>query len=317
MKLLTLSLLVVGAFSAPSFAATASAQPSEPPAPQTLPLVKPLDTATSKKLDWHYDKVSTVEYVVTGVSIVGVIVANTAFSKTGEANWRGGILVDSPVMGFGRSESSEGRERAARASDYLLYTMSVWPFLDAGVALGRGAGETAFQMSMINAMSFSVNGLVTELFKGLVKRERPWVTNQCSSPEMQGDPSCRDTKSFLSGHSSIAFTGAGLVCAHHQALPLYGHPVADGAACAVALAAATATGALRVVSDKHYTSDVFAGAALGLASGYLLPKILHYGGIFRSTSEDHATKKHPTIAWSAAPMAMPGGAMMTVSGVVF
>jgi hypothetical protein len=37
-------------------------------------------------------------------------------------------------------------------------------------------------------------------------------------------------QSFISGHTLMAFTGAGLICAHHSHLPLYGGgvPVVEG-----------------------------------------------------------------------------------------
>src|SRR5262249_47322288 len=33
----------------------------------------------------------------------------------------------------------------------------------------------------------------------------------------------------------------------------------------------------RILSDNHWTTDVALGAAVGVASGYLLPSLLHYG----------------------------------------
>jgi PAP2 superfamily len=46
-----------------------------------------------------------------------------------------------------------------------------------------------------------------------------------------------------------------------------GETAADAAVCPVALAVAGTTGVLRVVADKHYASDVIAGAALGALVG--------------------------------------------------
>jgi membrane-associated phospholipid phosphatase len=148
-----------------------------------------------------------------------------------------------------------------------------------------------------------------------VRRERPFKTAYCS--ENPSDPDCAsgDSSSFLSGHASTAFTGAGLVCAHHGAMPLYGNKIADTGACATALAAATVTGGLRIVADKHYASDVIAGAALGLASGWLMPKLLHYTSW--GTPPEEQAKKKGGIAWSVAPVATKGGAMVMVNGVTF
>jgi membrane-associated phospholipid phosphatase len=91
------------------------------------------------------------------------------------------------------------------------------------------------------------------------------------------DPLCNAGAyaSFPSGHTSAAMTGAGLICAHHGALPLYGGAW-DVAACAEGLTVATTVGVLRIMADRHYASDVLTGGAIGFFSGYGLPMLLHY-----------------------------------------
>lgn len=275
-----------------------------------------------RRLEWNRARFSTGHYVATGVLLGGFVGANLLLEDRAP-RWRGGILVDQHVMQLGRADSAEGRMRASRASDYLMGGLLLWPYVDGAVAwAAHGSADAAWQMSMINTQAFALTALVSMAIKRTVRRERPFVTNECTTPESQSDPRCRDSGSFLSGHAAFAFTGAGLVCAHHENLPLYGGGVADTLACGTALAAAAATSALRVVADAHYTSDVFAGAALGLASGYLLPKILHYGGLWRTTRasdarEDRAARAKSGIVWSAMPMATPGGAMLSFSGVFF
>ncbi|HKO91027.1 MAG TPA: phosphatase PAP2 family protein, partial [Polyangiaceae bacterium] len=97
----------------------------------------------------------------------------------------------------------------------------------------------------------------------------PEYSSKCDSSSLN--------KSFLSGHTAIAFTGAGLMCAHHQHLPLYGGGAADIATCWAALAAASAASVMRITSDNHYATDVLLGAGIGLTSGYVLQRWLHYG----------------------------------------
>jgi hypothetical protein len=281
---------------APPALAQSSAEPEPAPAAK-------LEDHT-KKLEWKHPKFSTVEYIATGTLLAGLGAAQM-FMKPPETNWRGGILVDQQMIGLGKAETTDGQRAAQRASDVMLYGMFAWPYLDAGVALARNSPEVAWQMSLINTQSHALTGLATFLIKRTVGRERPNESNNSS---------------FLSGHASTAFTSAGLVCAHHSANPIYGNKYADTGACVTALMAATATGSLRVVGNVHYASDVFAGATLGLLSGWLLPKIVHYGGFSSSTSSDVAKKKYeprPIVAWTAAPVAIPGGAMVTVSGITF
>jgi len=267
------------------------------------------------QLEWTHPTFSTYEYIASGTMLAGLGAA-TLLMKDEAPRWRGGVLVDDQSREFGVARTEAGRVEAARVSDYLLYSMAVWPYLDAAVAMGGGHTKTGWQMSLINTQSFITTGLLTFLIKNTTRRERPFKTALCT--DNPNDPRCEDLSgagSFLSGHASTAFTGAGLVCAHHGAMPLYGNKIADTSACAVALAAATVTGGLRVVADKHYTSDVMAGAVLGLASGWLMPKLLHYTSW--GTPPEEQAKKKGGIAWSVAPVATKGGAMIMVNGVTF
>jgi hypothetical protein len=43
-----------------------------------------------------------------------------------------------------------------------------------------------------------------------------------------------------------------------------------------ALLLASATGVLRIAADDHYASDVIVGALVGIAAGYLFPKLAYY-----------------------------------------
>lgn len=77
-----------------------------------------------------------------------------------------------------------------------------------------------------------------------------------SSPGERPDHS--NDNSFPSGHTSTAFQGASFIHLRYgflKGLPAYG--------------VATFVGYSRVHADKHYVSDVVAGAALGTLSTYL------------------------------------------------
>ena len=272
---------------------------------------KPLDKPGSK-IEWkERPRFSTTEYVSTAVLAAGTITASLIRSKDSTPNWRGGVLVDDGVVGFARADEKERRAQVAQVSDYFLYGMIAFPYLDATyVATAKGSPDAAMQMALINTESFMISGLTTTLIKMAVKRERPYVSRCDPSTE-----NCVGNDSFLSGHTSMTFTSAGHTCAHHQALGIYGSSVADGAACVAALGMATATGAMRIIADKHFASDVFAGAALGLASGYLVPKLLHYGGFSSSSNgSDIAKKAQKKFLWSAAPVPTRSGAMLAING---
>jgi membrane-associated phospholipid phosphatase len=67
-----------------------------------------------------------------------------------------------------------------------------------------------------------------------------------------------------------------LNCAHHANLALYGDDTLDALACAFGLSTATVTGVMRIVSDRHYATDVMVGAIIGLGVGYGLPAGVYY-----------------------------------------
>lgn len=83
--------------------------------------------------------------------------------------------------------------------------------------------------------------LGTDLIKVLVHRTRP-----CAPDCGTSDPN----KSFPSGHTSLAFT-------------------ATGDRLALTLTLASATGYFRMASNRHWLTDVVAGAAIGSAATFI------------------------------------------------
>ena len=148
-----------------------------------------------------------------------------------------------------------GKDFKTNADDFLL-------FVPIGqIYLGKSFGFTPkndFQHQTINIAIANVMAVsVTEVLKRTVKEERP-------------DQS--DDLSFPSGHTSIAFTNAALLYYEYKDSNLW--YASSG------FLFATATGVLRIANNKHYTSDVLAGAGIGLASGL----IVSYWNPFKSVT---------------------------------
>jgi membrane-associated phospholipid phosphatase len=236
-------------------------------------------TASAEPSMWqpHWPKFRPAEIAFTAGSTVQVAMATFLFHPA-KRNFEGGILFDEAVRDGIRLRTRDGRTAAATVSDMMYYALLAYPLLDAPiVAKVRGDSDTAVQTLAINFESYAVAGAYAIAAEKL-GRARP-MAGECDR-DPSYDRRCSDTDRLntgnVSGHTALAFTGAGLACAHHLHLPLYGGGAADVTACVASVTLAATSGVLRVMSDNHYTTDVLLGAALGLGSGYLLPRLLHY-----------------------------------------
>jgi membrane-associated phospholipid phosphatase len=104
---------------------------------------------------------------------------------------------------------------------------------------------------------------VTRAVKILAGRQRPYA--HFGVPEDE-----EDNVSFPSGHTSRAFSvaAAAAVVAHERGYA--SEPYVIGAGAAIGVAA----GYLRIAADRHYITDVVAGAALGTAVGFAVPFLM-------------------------------------------
>jgi membrane-associated phospholipid phosphatase len=122
------------------------------------------------------------------------------------------------------------------------------PFVGALFVAGRFSPQGRFRAATYDfAQAMIVNGAYSGLLKYSVKRERP-------------DGS--DSLSFPSGHTSTAFSLAAVADQHYGwkvALPAY--------------VLASGIGLSRIEKDKHYLSDVLAGATLGIIVGRTVARL--------------------------------------------
>jgi len=274
-------------------------------------------TRSQRQLTWQRDwpRFSPAEFALTGSLLLGTGVL--LVTDTGdEPNWRGPVLFDESVRDVLRGGTPATREAAQTASDAFYYAGLAYPYLVDVVAvawLTRESPDVAGQMALIDTEAFAVTGFLSFLSNATLKRERP-SRRECSAGKPDPIfPACDDSgpsEAFYSGHTGIAFTGAGLICMHHAHLALYGSGPGGTITCAASLAGATLGGALRVVADQHYASDVIAGGAIGLAFGLVVPW-LHYGP---AASGADATATAVVASWSARPTFSSTSAALVLDG---
>jgi hypothetical protein len=204
------------------------------------------------------------------------------------ATWTKPILFDTWARNVLRGRTAAVQSFASTSSDFMFKAGALVPFLVddyfGALSLHENA-DVAWQLTVMDLQSFGVAGLASLAAEHGVGRARPY-TLSCGGPadvelDAQGHllHTCggsNDFRSFFSGHATSTATAAGLVCIHHQHLPLFGGGFADLAPCLLMIGVSVTAGVLRLVYDEHWTSDVIAGWVDGALAGYVLPWALHF-----------------------------------------
>jgi len=110
-------------------------------------------------------------------------------------------------------------------------------------------------LTQIEAMA--VNGIITDLIKTGVGRQRPAAYYETRD---EGDDA---NMSFISGHTSFAFSiGTSTAMMLTRSYPEYKNSI-----WVTSMTLAAATGYFRIAADKHYMTDVLCGAITGYVVG--------------------------------------------------
>ena len=241
-------------------AAAVAAEPTQRASTPALPSAPPPKPSSLWRDEWPQFRASEmITTIVAGLG-VGTIVL---IGPSKNPRWTGGILFDDAVRNALRARSPHAVHTYRRIGDYSYHLSPLLPLVDALVVstIGHSDSKLAGNLIGVTLEAYSYSGLAAFIATESSARQRP-------------DGS--DTQSFFSGHAAISATGAGLTCADHSRIPLWGNPVADVAACVLASLNALTTATTRVVADRHYASDVILGAGVGFGFGYSVPVLLHY-----------------------------------------
>ena len=174
--------------------------------------------------------------------------------------------------------NSSKMDNAAFTSDLLLYgafigTIPLVPYFS------NYNYSKALKMSL-NVIS--LNGIITNLVKMTVQRQRP---DSFYKTRADADDSFR---SFFSGHTSATFA----LGTSNAILLSEAYPEKRKLIWFTNLSLATATGYLRIAGDKHYLSDVFCG---GIAGYFLAKYVYKKTNVIDTTLGFSYYKKHPII----------------------
>ncbi|MCB9002329.1 MAG: phosphatase PAP2 family protein [Bacteroidales bacterium] len=162
------------------------------------------------------------------------------------------VLITYGIVGFNnpklkswnvdtRDEVLEDIDRKYHIDDYFQYVPSVTVYFldDAGLK----AKHSFWDRTAILASSFVLQTMVVQTLKYTTKVERPDSSNM---------------NSFPSGHTTLAFSGAEFLWQEYKE-----HSIWIGVA---GYAVASSIGIARVINNKHWLTDVFAGAGIGILS---------------------------------------------------
>jgi hypothetical protein len=260
--------------------AAAPGDPEAQPAPGAT-LEQPSESP--QRMQWDYPRFRIWQYALTAATAGYFTYSVLSEPRDIGWSWRKPLPGDKATRNALVADGQEGRRKAKNRSDRLWHITEFYPVVDSLVttlAFDHFNTDVAWQMTMINVQGLAVMGAVNRLTHDHLRRDRPALRG-CEQEGPEYSHYCQSEsavprQSFLSGHSASVFFGASATCAHHFAFPMYGHPVADVGICVLGLAAATTTGALRIVTDAHWMSDVVAGSLAGIGAGWGMAYGLHY-----------------------------------------
>ena len=157
--------------------------------------------------------------------------------------------------------NQKNRINAKKYSDFLLY----------GVVLGslpiipKTTNEDYKKYLLIQLEILSINGLITNFTKNTFDRQRPYSYYGINKNDKDS------FKSFYSGHTSTSFA---LAISSAKILSEYTELNKKFIWCGT-LGIASATGYFRIAADKHYFTDIIAGAVIGSLIGHFTYQKLH------------------------------------------
>lgn len=266
--------------------------------PMPAPVLPERGEGTPRRWDPTWARFGVGNYVFTAAALA--VAVGSSLIPNAPERWRSRNDVDEWVRRRIGITDYDRSVWARDVSDVGVSLAVAYPFLVTsliGTYWYRSSKDVAVQMALISAESLSVAMAVQGLTAGLSSRQRPYVRN-CGVTLSENLDDCEGRKpyrSFFSGHATMSFTAAGVSCTHHMWHDVFGNSTADELACGAAIATAATVGAMRIVGDQHYLTDVAVGATFGTLAGVGIPWLLHYGPLAPTPD---ALGENQVAAWS-------------------
>jgi len=181
------------------------------------------------------------------------------------------LLGTAAIMPLDRHIAIESQRPSLQNNSALSHTTTAFRVLGepgsiaiAGVTYIYGRTENSprsAELGLRTIESIGAAGLTALLIKGIAGRARPYVVSDTNPHDYQFGRGFHDDKymSFPSGHVTTAFAAASAVSQEIS----YLWPHASHLWTPILFTSASIVGVARVYEDKHWASDVIAGAAVG------------------------------------------------------
>jgi len=142
-----------------------------------------------------------------------------------------------------------------------IYSMSGFALLGLHGIIFKN--NRSLNTALLGAKTYLITGLVVTIPKILINRHRPYHDTP-ANPNIFVGPSIKLYESFPSGHTTSAFALATIIASEYNNnlfIPITAYSIAG------------LVGLSRINDNKHWASDVLAGAVFGWAMGKFLYKI--------------------------------------------
>jgi membrane-associated phospholipid phosphatase len=175
------------------------------------------------------------------------------------------------VNGFDRRTAGRRSDTLDKVSNGAVVALLAWPV--ASTLIDVGASRGAFVDTLIIGQAVLVNVAVNQAVKVGVQRPRPMVYELAAEDPLLDKND--NYLSFYSSHTSVV-VAAGVSYARTFALR---HPQSRyrWLVFAAAVGGGATVGSLRVLSGRHFPTDVITGAAAGSGIGLLIPQLHRRG----------------------------------------